>query len=558
MPNLGFFIENSFLKTDKSLSRHLWLRCLLVLVGTLSFQANLYATDDIDTVEDLNTPRAAVINHLLYLQSDRYQPETSARSFELQDQEKAKQIAIKLKQIYDGRGYFIAVDHIPDDPNYRDSILGQHRYIVVPELEEISLEKRGEQWLYTAKSIRAIEKIHAEVFPFGTDFLVKLFPRIGHKRFFGLELWQHFGFLLLILLGFIAHKLIYLLIGNVIHSFIRSKVSRQVADRFLLPISRPISFIIVVVIILNLLPILQLPPKGMHLLTIAMRATIPLFATILFYRLADIVGAYLEKMAAKTETTLDDQLAPLVRKSLKLFVILTGTLFILQNLEFDITALLAGLSIGGLALALAAQDTIKNLFGSIMIFLDRPFQIGDWIIIGDGQGTVEEVGFRSTRIRSFANSLIYVPNGKLVDMTIDNMGMRRYRRMSTTISITYDTPADLILAFRSGMEEIVKKHPDVWQDFYIIRLSEMGSHSLNIMFYIFFDVPNWLEEMRCKEEVLTQIIRLAEELGVRFAFPTSTIHVEDFPEKKGLTPHYKESKEEFENKVKAFFMQKKG
>jgi MscS family membrane protein len=170
-------------------------------------------------------------------------------------------------------------------------------------------------------------------------------------------------------------------------------------------------------------------------------------------------------------------------------VVAIGLLYVLQSLNFDITTLLAGISIGGIALALAAQDTLKNFFGSLMIFIDKPFQIGDWINFNEVDGTVEEVGFRSTRVRTFANSLVYVPNGKLADSTIDNFGLRQYRRFSTTISLTYDTPTALIRQFVDGLNEIVANHPDTRKDFWEVKLNTMGSHSLNIMFYIFFAVP---------------------------------------------------------------------
>ena len=144
--------------------------------------------------------------------------------------------------------------------------------------------------------------------------------------------------------------------------------------------------------------------------------------------------------ATQTQNTMDDQLVPIIRKSLRVFVITFGTLAILQSLNLSIFPLLTGLSIGGLAFALAAQDTIKNFFGSVMIFLDKPFQIGHWITTDGIDGTVEEVGLRSTRIRTFSNSLVTVPNGKLADATINNHGLRVYRRFYTTLSINYDTP----------------------------------------------------------------------------------------------------------------------
>jgi MscS family membrane protein len=255
--------------------------------------------------------------------------------------------------------------------------------------------------------------------------------------------------------------------------------------------------------------------------------------TVIFFKLVDVLAAYFHKLATKTESTLDDQLVPLLRKTFKAFVILVGTLFILRDgLNLDIIPFLTGLSIGGLAIALAAQDTIKNFFGSVMIFIDKPFQVGDWITSGEIDGTVEEVGFRSSRIRTFRNSLMYVPNGKIADAILDNHGLRQYRRFYTTLTITYDTPPELIEEFVKGLQEIVLAHPKTRKDAFNIYFNNLSPYSQDIMFYIFFEVPTWPEELAARHEILIQIVKLANSLRVKFAFPTQTLHMDGFPENK--------------------------
>jgi len=209
---------------------------------------------------------------------------------------------------------------------------------------------------------------------------------------------------------------------------------------------------------------------------------------------------------------------------------------------------------------LAAQDTIRNLFGSLTIFLDRPFQIGDWVVGTGFEGTVEEVGFRATRVRTFYNSLVYVPNGKLTDMIIDNMGARVFRRYRAMLAITYDTPPELIDAFCEGLREIVQKHPDTRKDAFFIYMHEMGSASLNILFQIFFKVKTFPEEFQARHEIILQTLHLAKALGVRFAFPTQTIHIEEMPEKKSGTPVYDDeylSKAQLDGRLQQFFNNKK-
>jgi MscS family membrane protein len=287
---------------------------------------------------------------------------------------------------------------------------------------------------------------------------------------------------------------------------------------------------------------------------LAVNALLPLFAAVVFYKMVDILGAYMKHMAEKSENTLDDQLVPLVRKILKTFVIVIGFMAVLKGLKFDIWPLITGLSIGGLAVALAAQDTLKNFFGSVMIFIDRPFQIGDWITSDEVDGTVEEVGFRSTRIRTFRDSVMYVPNSVISNRTVDNHGKRQYRRYFTKLAITYDTPADLIEVFVNGIVKIVLNHPETRKDYHNIFLNEYNASSLDVMLYIFFKVPTWNDELRCRQEIMLSVNRLAQELGVRFAFPTQTMMVEQFPGKMSLTPNYNLSKADMQRQMEAFLV----
>ena len=188
----------------------------------------------------------------------------------------------------------------------------------------------------------------------------------------------------------------------------------------------------------------------------------------------------------RTENKLDDQLVPLIRKSLRFFVVTMGIILILQNNGYNVASLIAGLGIGGLAVALAARDTLANFFGSITIFLDRPFRIGDWVTIGKVEGVVEEVGFRSTRIRTFYNSLVSVPNSNVSNSDIDNYGMREYRRLKTVLNLTYATTPEQIEAFVEGIKAIVKANKHFRQDFYEVHFTTFGAHSLDVLVYMSF------------------------------------------------------------------------
>lgn len=536
------------------------MRKFLLWMLTLSCFQLFAQSSAVDTVTyNLSTPYDAVLNHLKYLQADNYLPNVASKSLihENRSEEAIEELGIKLKQIFDGSGLYIELDEIPRVRNYKDSITNKARYIVSHKFPDIYLEKYDQRWQYSKKSLKKIEELHQQVYPFGTGNLLQLLPpNAGGVKVFGLWGWQLLGILILVIICVVLHKIFTLVIEKIIIQILLRLGYKKLADEVVVPVAKPISFLIIFPLLIVFVPVLQLPIGMSRYVTLALKAIWPIFAIVFFYRLVDIFSIYLSKMAEKTESTLDDQLVPLLRKVLKTFVVIVGGLFILDNLEFDITGLIAGISIGGLAFALAAQDTIKNFFGSLMIFIDRPFQVGDWITSGDVDGTVEEVGFRSTRIRTFRNSVMYIPNGVITNQMIDNHGLRVYRRFMTTISLTYDTPPHLIDVFVDGLKEIVKNHPKTRKDYHEIHFNNMGASSLDVLFYIFFEVPSWTDELRARHEVLLEIVTLAEKLGVHFAFPTQTLHVETFPEKKGNSPEYTQSSPELKKKLQEFITKK--
>ncbi len=488
----------------------------------------------------LSSPYRSIRTHLENLQPESYNDSLAALPFltNAGDLERAQEAAIKLKQILDGQGIYIDVSLVPRQANYYDSLNEGHIYQLADQYPEIRLTRRGVDWVFSKNAIQAIDDRYNEVFRYGTDRLLELMPRMGTKKYLGLYLYQYLGILLLALLSTIIHKVLSSLVGKFLLSTLKKTGYGSFANRVLRPVAQPLSLLVVLFLLSVFLPVLQLPPSMTRYLVLGLKALLPLFGTIVFYRLVNVLVIYMERLASKTESTLDDQLIPLLRKTLKTFVILVGTLFVLDGLEINIIPLLTGLSIGGLAFALAAQDTIKNFFGSLMIFIDKPFQIGDWITSGNIDGNVEEVGFRSSRIRTFRNSLMYVPNGKLADSMIDNHGARVYRRFYTQIAVQYDTPASLIEVFVEGLKKIVDEHPNTRKDYYNIYLNDMAASSLNIMFYIFFKVPDWPGELRARHEVLLEVVKLAEHLGVNFAFPTQTLHVETLPGQLPLSATY--------------------
>ncbi len=531
------------------------LSLLLLFLCFVPARAQEYDTLDVS----LNSPYQAVYTHLSYLQDNNYKPEIAAQPF-LQEGvslNQAREAAIKLKQILDGQGIYLNIDEIPNKPDYLDSASNRHRYVLTSEYPDIYLSKQDGKWIFSRSSISRIMDLHEEVFPLGTDQLLKVLPRFGDSQFVGLYVWQLLGILIIIVLSFVVHILFTFLFEKIIIALLNRYGYKEVAHSLIKPIAKPISYLVIVPILMVLVPVLQLPVTLGRYVIIGLDILWPVFLTVVFYRLVDVFGIYMLKVAHRTESTLDDQLVPLLRKIFKTFVIIIGVLYVLINLDLNIIPFLTGLSIGGLAFALAAQDTLKNFFGSLMIFVDRPFQVGHWITSGDIDGEVEEVGLRSTRVRTFRNSLIYVPNAMLADRMIDNHGLRVYRRFFTTVAITYDTPPGLIEVFIEGLNKLVENHPHTRKDKYHIFLNDFGDSSLNIMFYIFFEAPSWALELQYRHEIMISIVEMAEELNVRFAFPTRSLHMETFPDKSSLTPVYGEDQKAFQKKMNEFIEDKK-
>ena len=279
-----------------------------------------------------------------------------------------------------------------------------------------------------------------------------------------------------------------------------------------------------------LYPALQFTGFGESFMAVTVRALATIGGLLLAYRIVDLVGARLEEAASRSESKLDDQLAPMIRKSLKLLVTVCAVLYLIQSTGEDVMPLVTGLGVLGIGVSLAAKDTFANLFGSITVFADRPFSLGDWVKVGGIQGVVEEIGFRCTRIRTFESSLVSVPNSELVNGVIDNMGIRNYRRFKTLVGLRYETPADKIEAFCEGVKAIAAAQDKIETETVRAALVDFGASSLDVLVNVRMRVADYSEELQVKQHFLLELIRLAEELEVGFAFPSTSLYVESTPE----------------------------
>jgi len=231
-------------------------------------------------------------------------------------------------------------------------------------------------------------------------------------------------------------------------------------------------------------------------------------------------------------------LLPIINRITKIVIGFLTVLYVLNLLDVNITAIVAGVSIGGLALALAAQDTVKNLLGSIMIFVDQPFQVGDYIEVDGVAGTVEEVGFRTTRIRTIDTSLIAIPNGNVANYSINNKGVRPIRLINLSIGVTYNTPLRYLRIFREGLDELIVKHPKLADEPRYVFINSLDDSAITIIFRTYVETGMYYEELAVREQVILSILELAEELGIQIAFPSSTVYIDQIPGQAPLNTSY--------------------
>lgn len=224
-------------------------------------------------------------------------------------------------------------------------------------------------------------------------------------------------------------------------------------------------------------------------------------------------------------SSIDSQLIRLVLRLITFIMAIAIFVTGADRVGLPAYSVLAGLGVGGLAVALAAQQTIANLIGSLIIMLERAFSVGDSIKLKDTEGVVESVGFRSTRIRTLHNSLVTIPSSQVVSSMIDNMALREYRQIKFDLNLTYDTPIEKIKDFIEGIKQIIESNPSTRKNNFQVFFYQFRLHSLDILLDFFIKVPARMDELGERQRIFFDILSLAEVMEIKFAFPTQTLHI---------------------------------
>lgn len=249
----------------------------------------------------------------------------------------------------------------------------------------------------------------------------------------------------------------------------------------------------------------------------------------ILFRMVDKFSTLFNFFSAKVGKELNDDIQNFLTKTLRILVIALGIMAILQEWGINVSAFVASLGLGGLAFALAAKDTVANLFGSLVIFSDRPFQVGDWVETPSVDGTIEEIGIRSTKIRNHAQALVSVPNAVMANTTITNWSRMGKRRVRTRIGLTYSTSAEQMLAVVADIKEMLQNHPDIHQEVIVVNFDEFEASALSILLNFFTNTIVTAEYLHVKQDVNVKIMQIVARHGAQFAFPSQSLYVESLP-----------------------------
>jgi MscS family membrane protein len=440
---------------------------------------------------------------------------------------------------------FASAEEVDGDSWTWPGVLPEQPEVEVP-LGFVRLEGGG--WRIDRDTVERLESMYAAVRdhprlegledkPVSLRELLRQKVPDGLKRGgFILRGYQWIGLLVLVLLSIVIERIVLFVLRPLLRRVTKGEGSLY--DELLGDFERPVGWVLATLVFLATLPVLDIESRFRETLEIAADVFLAVGGVWAAYRLVDVVAWHLERRAQLTENRFDDMLVPLLRRTLKVVVLIVGVVFVASQLTTDLWGVFAGLSIGSLALGFAAKDSVENLFGTFTVLLDNPFKLGDLVTVGEFTGTVEQVGFRSTRVRTVEDSLVTMPNSRFIASDIENLSQRRRRRVEATLGVTYDTPPQTLEAFCEGLRELVRRHPWTYKQEYHAWFEGFGSVSLDVKLLCFLESVDFPTFQRERHRLYLDILRLAAELEVGFAFPTTTVHMapEQPPERRRALP----------------------
>lgn len=398
----------------------------------------------------------------------------------------------------------------------------------------VYLERSGPNWRFSKVTVtdtpalfreiepqlskKAMRQLGGTVSPWLT--IRTYVPEALKDRTFLIEDWQWIAGFVSVFLLLIVHRVTLKALRWIIISLLSRRLGLPPILN-LRPLERPLA-VILFTLALQLLLLTTDLPADVHSTAVAWLATIRVIAlAVVGVYLVEIVGERLAHRASRTASTVDDILFPLLQRAAWLLVILVGVAQVLSVHGVNVSGLVAGLGLGGLAFALAAKDTVENIFGSVAILLDQPFRVGDTVNVGGVSGVVEQIGLRSTRLRTPDNSLVSMPNSKVIAGHVDNLGARPFLRTRVVLPLAFDTAPEAIEALCAGVRELLRSHPLCKHDSIVVQLHEVNTTGLGVLVQFHLHTKEWATEQSLKDQIFVAILKLVRSLAIRLPTPSS-------------------------------------
>jgi MscS family membrane protein len=487
-----------------------------------------------------DSPRAAVAAFLELTGKARY--EEAAVHLLLDDAKRARgpELAERLRAVLDRRLPLDVEAMSPSSEGNRDDGLpaGTESLGNIPNaqagLDPVYLvrvrDAGGVRWVFSRRTVGHIDDWYDAL---EDRWIRGYLPQVLLRHGPGCLLWwQWLALPVLALVGWVGGRLLASLTRGLLHRLVLRTTSDW-DDRILARTAPALTLLWAALVTAALLPFLALTPGAERVVQSVLSAGVGLAIFWAIWRSTNVAVSILMRAPAAVEDASVRSLVSIGGNLVKIFVVVGAALATLSAFGYPVNTVLAGLGIGGIALAFGAQKTVADLFGSIALAADRPLHIGDFVKIDDFTGNVERIGLRSTQIRTLDRTLVSLPNGQLADKRIETFGARDRIRLAATLGIRYGTTREQMAEAVAGFERVMRAHPKIWPDVVVARFSGFGPSSLDIEILCWFQTRDYNEFRDCRQEVLLGFMKVVEDAGTGFAFPTQTLHLASVPP--GLT-----------------------
>lgn len=513
---------------------------LLVLGCALAASTAAQPPSPVEAIEkrpealDRTTPRGAVHGYLVAARAGDYEKAASYLNLSpvprSQRAEEGPQLARNLKLVLD-RVLWIDLEALSDEPlgDRDDGLPARRERVGVIETAagpvDVLLNRVTRDgvatWEFSSSTVSRVPELYQE---FGYGRIGEVVPEllIAHE-FLDVQLWQWLGVLLAIAVAGVVSWLLTFVAFRALHPVV-SRSEFELDDKLIAALAGPLRLGIAVAAFAAALQPLRLSLRAERFFAAVATALAVVAVTWLFTRLVDIFGGVLERRLARRG---DDANAfvPLGRKAVKAAIVLVAALAVLDGFGFNITALIAGLGVGGLAVALAAQKPLENLFGGATLIADRPVKVGDFCRFGDKLGVVEEIGLRSTRMRTLERTLVTVPNSSFAALELENFAARDKILFRPRLGLRYETSADQLRFALARIKQVLTDHPRVDPDPARVRFVGFGDSSLDVDIWAYVTATDFNEYLEIAEDLNLRLMDAVAEAGTSFAFPSTTAYL---------------------------------